>query len=59
MIVGGMGSYKGTIMGGLVVGLALSYGVYAFGGLVQLFIFVAVIVFVMFRPEGFFGEIKD
>ena len=59
MIVGGMGSYKGTIVGGLVIGLALSYGVYAFGGLVQLFIFVAVIVFVMFRPEGFFGEIKD
>ena len=59
MIVGGMGSYKGTIVGGLVIGLASSYGVYFFGGLVQLFLFLAVIIFVMFRPEGFFGEIKD
>jgi branched-chain amino acid transport system permease protein len=59
MIVGGMGSYLGTIVGGMVVGLAYSFGVYAFGSRVQLYVFVAVIVFVMFRPEGFFGEIKD
>jgi branched-chain amino acid transport system permease protein len=59
MIVGGMGSYKGTIIGGLVVGLVLSYGVFFFGGLSELFLFVAVIVFVVFRPEGFFGEVFD
>jgi branched-chain amino acid transport system permease protein len=59
MIVGGMGSYKGTIVGGLVVGLVLSYGIYFFGGLTELFLFVAVIVFIMFRPEGFFGEVFD
>lgn len=59
IVVGGIGSYKGTVLGGLIVGAVLSFGYHFFGGLSQVFLFIVVIVVLIFRPAGFFGERYD
>lgn len=59
MIMGGIGSYKGTIFAGLIVGLMLSFGTYFIGGHSELLVFVALIILLIFRPGGLFGEALD
>ena len=59
MVVGGFGSYKGAIMGGILVGVFLSFGFQFLGGISELIFFVLIIIFITFRPGGFFGEALD
>ena len=59
LLVGGIGSYKGTILGGLLVGLALSFGFQFLGGIAELFVFLLVIAILSFRPGGLLGEAAD
>jgi branched-subunit amino acid ABC-type transport system permease component len=59
LLIGGLGSYKGTILGGILVGLALSFGFQFFGGLSQLLVFILAIVILAFRPGGILGEVFD
>lgn len=59
IIVGGLGSYKGAILGGIMVGLLLNFGYHFFGGLSELFLFIAVIIVLIFKPGGFLGEVLD
>lgn len=59
MVVGGIGSYKGAILGGIIVGLASSFGYQFLGGFAQSLIFVLVIVLIVFRPGGLLGEVLD
>jgi len=59
MMVGGIGSYKGALAGGLVIGLLSSFGFQFLGQLSQVLLFVFVIVFLIFRPGGILGEAHD
>jgi len=59
MMVGGVGSYKGALVGGLVIGLLSSFGFQFLGQLSQVLLFVFVIVFLIFRPGGLLGEAHD
>lgn len=59
LLVGGIGSYKGTVLGGLLVGLLLSFGFQFLGGVAELFVFILVIIFLSFRPGGLLGEAAD
>jgi branched-chain amino acid transport system permease protein len=59
VVVGGIGSYKGAVLGGLIVGVMLSFGYQFLGGLSQVFLFITVIVILIFKPAGFFGELYD
>ena len=59
MVVGGMGSYKGAIVGGLLLGLMFSFGFQFFGGVAYVYVFVAVLLVIIFRPEGMLGEALD
>jgi len=59
LLVGGIGSYKGTIVGGLLVGLLLSFGFQFLGGIAELFVFVIVIAILSFRPGGILGEAAE
>ena len=61
LIVGGFESIPGAIVGGLIVGasekLAEVYlGPYVGGGIEGWFPYVLALVFLLFRPEGLFGE---
>lgn len=59
LLVGGIGSYRGTIVGGLLVGLLLSFGFQFLGGVAQLFVFMLAIIILIVKPGGILGEAVD
>lgn len=57
VVLGGMGSYLGALLGGLIVGVTESVcGLYLGESLGQIGIFVVFIAVLMFRPTGMFGQ---
>jgi branched-chain amino acid transport system permease protein len=57
VVLGGMGSVAGALIGGLFVGVVESLSVYYLGeSLGQISIFVMFILVLLFRPRGLFGE---
>ena len=59
MILGGLGSFKGCILGGLLLGIVENLGVgYLSSGYKHLFGFVILILVLFFRPTGMFGQKK-
>ena len=56
VVLGGMGSVPGALIGGLVIGVVESLGGFFFGeSLGQVGIFLIFIVVLLVRPRGFFG----
>lgn len=56
VVLGGMGSVPGALIGGLVIGVVESLGGFFFGeSLGQVGIFLIFIVVLLFRPRGLFG----
>jgi branched-chain amino acid transport system permease protein len=56
VVLGGMGSFAGALLGGLLIGVVESLGGLYFGeSLGQIGIFVIFIVVLLFRPTGLFG----
>jgi len=57
VILGGLGSIVGTFVGGMVFGLAQTFGGYFFGVTAQLLVaYVMVLVILGIRPQGIFGR---
>ena len=57
VVLGGMGSVAGALLGGLFVGVVESLsGLYLGESLGQIGIFVMFILVLLFRPSGFFGD---
>lgn len=57
MVIGGIGNFIGSMVGGLVIGVAESLGSLFFGGTVGAMIPYGILVFVLlFRPHGLLGE---
>ena len=57
VILGGLDSIPGAILGGLIIGLLEAYtGGYIGQGLNQVLPFVVLIIILMFRPYGLFGQ---
>lgn len=56
VVAGGIGSYKGMLLGGLIVGGVLSFGYFYVGGLAETFLFIFVLGLLIFRPLGAFGK---
>lgn len=59
MVVGGIGSYKGAVIGALTVGLILSFGFQFFGGVAQVLLFILAMIVLIFRPGGIVGKTYD
>jgi branched-chain amino acid transport system permease protein len=62
VIVGGLGSFKGTAVAAYLVGMMDSFGTWAFDtgfieftGLDELMIFGILVVMLILRPRGLFG----
>jgi branched-chain amino acid transport system permease protein len=56
IILGGMGSIPGTIVGGLIIGLLKSFSSTFLGGNVAIMIiFLGIVIFLIVRPSGLFG----
>ena len=57
IIVGGLGSMLGTFIGGMILGLAQTFGGYFLGATAQMLIlYVVVLVVLTVRPQGIFGR---
>lgn len=56
IVIGGFGSIPGAIVGGLLVGLIESFGgVYISSTYQLMIVYIVLILFLMFRPQGLFG----
>jgi branched-chain amino acid transport system permease protein len=56
VVLGGLGSFPGAILGGLFIGLLESFGYTFVGGITTLILFLAVIGFLIFKPQGLLGH---
>ncbi len=56
VVVGGTGSIQGALAASLFLGLLDSFGKAMFPGLASFSIYIALIVILLFRPEGLFGR---
>jgi len=57
IIVGGLGSMLGTFIGGMILGLAQTFGGYFLGATEQMLVlYVIVLVVLAVRPKGIFGK---
>jgi branched-chain amino acid transport system permease protein len=56
IMLGGMDSMLGAVLGGLVLGITLVFGQYFLGSLAQIFLFVVIGIILFFRPGGLLGK---
>jgi branched-chain amino acid transport system permease protein len=56
-IIGGFGSIPGVIAGGVFIGVVETFGGrFISPGMKDAIAFIMLIIFLIFRPTGFFGE---
>ena len=58
VIIGGMGSILGSILGGLIVGELITLGVVFWPPAANIVIFLFMAIILLVRPRGFFGRAK-
>jgi branched-chain amino acid transport system permease protein len=59
VILGGLDSVPGTILAGLIIGLLISFTAgYVGGGLQQVIPFVVLVLILLIKPYGLFGEVR-
>lgn len=56
VIIGGLGSFKGAVIGGLVLGLAQVLGVLFIPSFADAAIYIVVVLVLLFKPTGLLGE---
>jgi len=57
VILGGLGSIKGTIIGALIFGYSVTViKIFGGGGLIVSFPFIVLIIVLIIRPKGLFGK---
>lgn len=58
-IIGGIGSMRGALLGGLLLGIVENIGIYFLGGSWQeVTAFMLLTVFLLFRPQGLFNKVQ-
>lgn len=58
VIIGGLGSFKGAIIGGTIIGALHSIGLIYIGPAIQSITYVILILILLLKPEGLFGGRK-
>lgn len=56
VIVGGTGSVQGALVGGVIIGLIISFGKALFPELAMFFIYLVMIVILIIKPSGILGR---
>jgi branched-chain amino acid transport system permease protein len=54
--LGGMGSIFGATLGGLILGIVEAFAYTYLGGIAEIIGFLIIIVLLIVRPQGLFGE---
>lgn len=58
-VIGGLGSFTGAFVGAMLVGILSAVGSLYVSGAGQLFPFLAMILVLVFRPQGLFGKTEE
>ena len=56
VVIGGMGSISGSIVGGLIVGEIIAFGVMVWPPMAHTLIYIFMAAFLLIRPRGLFGR---
>jgi branched-chain amino acid transport system permease protein len=56
IMLGGMDSLVGAVLGGVVYGITLSFGQFFIGGLCQVLAFIVIGIIIFLRPGGLLGS---
>ena len=56
VVIGGFGSIKGAIIGSLIVGMVEVFSTMFLSSYRDVTVFLLLLVFLLFRPQGLFGE---
>jgi branched-chain amino acid transport system permease protein len=56
VVIGGLGSYEGAILGSLIIGLADVYGTAYFPAVSYSVLFIPLVVILLVRPQGLLGR---
>lgn len=59
IILGGIGSMPGAVVGGLMLGFIESFGLTYLGGITEVLLFVIIFFLILFRPGGLMGRILE
>lgn len=58
VVIGGLGSYKGSIYGALIVGIFYSFGILIIPDFAMVFVFGLLLVTLLVKPRGLFGALE-
>jgi branched-subunit amino acid ABC-type transport system permease component len=56
VVIGGMGSFRGAVVGSLLLGITDAFGAQFFTGAAKFSVWFIMVVVLLFRPEGLFKE---
>ncbi len=56
IVLGGLGSFRGAVVGGMILGVVISVVAFYIGPWYELVSFLAVILIILLRPQGLFGQ---
>lgn len=59
VVIGGLGSMRGALVGALVVGLMRAFAVHVYAELELLLIYLIVIAVLIFKPNGLYGKAAE
>lgn len=59
VVIGGLGSYKGSVYGALIVGICYSFGILLIPDLAMIFVFALLFLTLLIRPMGLCGVVEE
>jgi branched-chain amino acid transport system permease protein len=60
IMLGGIGSMLGSVVGGLILGMTIAFGHYFIGsGVAQIMLYAIIGIVIFFRPGGLFGQPEE
>ncbi|MGD0917721.1 MAG: branched-chain amino acid ABC transporter permease [Thermodesulfobacteriota bacterium] len=60
IMLGGIGSMLGSVIGGLILGMTIAFGHYFIGsGVAQIMLYAVIGIIIFFRPGGLFGQAEE
>jgi branched-chain amino acid transport system permease protein len=55
-VIGGLGSFPGALLGAGIIGMMFSFGITIAPRMAMAFVFLAMVIVLIIRPWGLFGE---
>ena len=57
VVIGGLGSFRGAVLGALIIGLSESFGALLWPGFSKFTVYIVMVAILLWRPEGLIKEV--